>query len=76
MECIAKIYIFILIIIILQVNLKDYIMNLKNELNTIVSEMEYNFSQDQKYLLCLARAIITQNKILIFDDVFDIVDKR
>lgn len=57
-------------------HLDKWVSSLPNGLSTIVAEGGSNFSVGQRQLLCLARAVLKRNAILILDEVTANVDRQ
>ncbi len=56
------------------VGIHDYIMQLKNGYNTKLNDVSVKFSSTNKQLITIARSILTNSEILLFDEITTSLD--
>lgn len=59
-----------------RVGIHDYIVSLPNGYNTVLTENASNFSGGQKQLLAIARTLLSDAEILVFDEVTSALDTK
>lgn len=57
-----------------RVGIHDFIMSLPKGYNTIIGEEDRNFSNGEKQLLAIARALLSRAEILLFDEITGNID--
>ena len=57
-----------------RVGIHDFIMSLPKGYNTILGEGQHEFSEGQKQLLAIARALLTKAEILLLDEITSNID--
>ena len=65
-----------ILLYILQVQLKGYVSEQYDKLEMAIHEGGSNLSSGQRQLLCLARALLRNNKILVIDEATANVDQK
>lgn len=59
-----------------QAEIDEYIMSLPKQYDTILSDGALNFSEGQQQRLAIARALLKNSKILLFDEITSALDEK
>lgn len=59
-----------------QAEIDEYIMSLPKQYDTILSDGALNFSGGQQQRLAIARALLKNSKILLFDEIISALDEK
>lgn len=59
-----------------QAEIDEYIMSLPKQYDTILSDGALNFSGEQQQRLAIARALLKNSKILLFDEITSALDEK
>ncbi|GMQ57406.1 ABC transporter ATP-binding protein [Vallitalea sediminicola] len=57
-------------------HIQDFIIQLPNGIQTIIGENGFNLSSGQKQRICIARSLLRNSDIYIFDESFSNLDKK
>jgi glycerol transport system ATP-binding protein len=64
------------IFIFIKVNLKQHVLELNGHLNHVLKPNDTEFSNEQKYLLCLARVLLRKTKLVLIDEAIINLDYK